>query len=142
MFGMYNPKGWVGYGESRGSIASFLFTWKDGDVARRPVKLRKVGKGALACLDDPDSGPKMGADALVVPLRPPRASWDSLPEDRLARSKLGSYFERLAEGPNRSSLFAEHEGGQTLLTSLRIYSGVYGPDEEIPFNDALPFSLE
>lgn len=39
--GGYNPKGWVGYGEARGSIAAFLFTRKrDGSY----VKLRK---GAL-----------------------------------------------------------------------------------------------
>lgn len=80
--------GWVGYGESRGSIAAFLFTWQDNDLTKPPVKLRKVGKGALACLDDPDSGPKMGADALVIPLRPPRATWDDAPEDRLVRSKV------------------------------------------------------
>jgi hypothetical protein len=31
----------------------------------------------------------MGADALVVPLRPPRATWGDLPEDRIAMSKVG-----------------------------------------------------
>lgn len=136
VFGYYNPKGHVGYGESRGSIAAFLFTWQDGDTSKSPVKLRKVGRGALACIDDPDSGPKLGADSFVVPLRPPRATWDDLPEDRVARSKLGSYFERLPTGNNRSSLFAEGENLKgEMLRYLRVYAGVYGEDEEIPFND-------
>ena len=45
--GGYNPKGWVGYGEARGSIAAFLFV-------REPsggfIKLRKVGGAGLAQL--------------------------------------------------------------------------------------------
>jgi len=41
----YNPKGWVGYGEARGSIAAFLFTRnRDGSY----TKLRKVGGAGLA----------------------------------------------------------------------------------------------
>jgi len=40
--GGYNPKGWVGYGESRGSLASFLFTWPDGNTAASAMKLRKA----------------------------------------------------------------------------------------------------
>ena len=41
----YNPKGWVGYGEARGSIAAFLFTRnRDGSY----MKLRKVGGAGLA----------------------------------------------------------------------------------------------
>jgi hypothetical protein len=43
--GGYNPKGWVGYGEARGSIAAFLWTKnKDGSY----TKLRKVGGPGLA----------------------------------------------------------------------------------------------
>jgi TLD len=112
-FGFYNPKGWCGYGESRGSLAAFLFTWQDNDLSRVPVKLRKIGRGALACLDDPDCGPKMGADALVVPLRPPRATWDDLPEDRIARSKVRPAATRcVAVDPLLDSLpSAAHWGG-------------------------------
>jgi hypothetical protein len=136
VFGYYNPKGHVGYGESRGSIAAFLFTWKDGDTSKPPAKLRKIGKAALACLDNPESGPRMGADGIDIPLRPPRAKWNPRPDDRLARSKLGSYYERLADGPNRSTLFGATEDGKgELLRYLRVYAGVYGPNEEIPFND-------
>ena len=39
----YNPKGWVGLGEYRGSLAAFLYTWPDGDTRQRAIKLRKVG---------------------------------------------------------------------------------------------------
>lgn len=43
--GGYNPKGWVGYGEARGSIAAFLFQQQpDGSY----VKLRKVGGAGMA----------------------------------------------------------------------------------------------
>jgi hypothetical protein len=43
--GGYNPKGWVGYGEARGSLAAFLFTKnRDGSY----TKLRKVGGAGMA----------------------------------------------------------------------------------------------
>ncbi|KAK1860947.1 hypothetical protein I4F81_003533 [Pyropia yezoensis] len=139
--GGYNPKGWVGYGEARGSIAAFLFTWPDGDTAGRPVKLRKVGRGAMAVIDKPEDGPTFGADAFVVPLQPPRAAWAPGERDRLARSKLGSYYERLPNG--RNHLFAPTESGSGVtLEALRVYQGVYAEGEEIPFSDALPFSLD
>lgn len=135
-FGFYNPKGWVGEAESRGSIAAFLFTWQDGDTTKPPVKLRKIGRAALACLDEPDSGPRMGADSLVVPLRAPLSSRPDAPQDKIARSKLGSYYERLSTGNNRSTLFGEGENPKgEMLTFLRVYSGVYEEGEEIPFND-------
>lgn len=36
--------GWISLGEdSRDSIAAFLFTWRDGDLTQRPIKLAKVG---------------------------------------------------------------------------------------------------
>jgi hypothetical protein len=135
--GFYNPKGFVGYGESRGSIAAFVFTWQDGDTSRPPAKLRKVGKAYGSVLDSPDAGPTIGADTLVIPLRPPRATWPTGSEnDRIARSKLGSYFERLTEGSCRNTLFGkgDNAGGEK-LEFLRVYTGVYEEGEEIPFND-------
>lgn len=42
--GGYNPKGWVGYGEARGSIAAFLFQRDDN----RWIKLKKVGGASFA----------------------------------------------------------------------------------------------
>lgn len=59
----------MNYGEYRGSLAAFLFTWPDGDTATRPnpVKLAKAGGAGLAQIDD-GSGPKFGAEDLAVPL--------------------------------------------------------------------------
>lgn len=42
VFGGYNPKGWIGLGENRDSNAAFLFTWRDGDITKPPIKLPKV----------------------------------------------------------------------------------------------------
>ena len=50
--GGYNPKGWVGYGEARGSIAAFLFVFKTG-ITDLPTKLRKVGGPSFAQQDLP-----------------------------------------------------------------------------------------
>ncbi|PXF41436.1 hypothetical protein BWQ96_08817 [Gracilariopsis chorda] len=141
VFGGYNPKGFVGYGESRGSKAAFLFTWPDGDTSKPAMKMRKVGGAALAVVDEPDTGPKFGADSFVIPLRPPRVDREEDQSDRIAYSKLGSYYERRPDGHN--CLFGENESGKgTVLTELKIFAGVYEEGEEIPFNDALPFSLE
>ena len=50
--GGYNPKGWVGYGEARGSIAAFLYVFKTG-TTDLPTKLRKVGGPSFAQQDLP-----------------------------------------------------------------------------------------
>ena len=124
--GGYNPKGWVSYGEARGSIAAFLYRFNsDGTI----TKLRKVGGASLAQMDMPESGPMFGADSLIIPL--------SKENSKMARSKLGSYYERFADGNN--SLFRDSSAVQ--LKDLKVYQGVYGPDEYIPFTDAEPFAL-
>jgi hypothetical protein len=49
--GGYNPKGWVGYGEARGSIAAFLFTSYQLPNKKSTsgwMKLRKVGGASMA----------------------------------------------------------------------------------------------
>lgn len=125
--GGYNPKGWVGYGEARGSIAAFLYTTARGNPG---TKLQKVGGPGLAQMDLPESGPSFGAGSLVIPL----ADRNS----KAARSKLGSYYERFDDGTN--SLFGQGVAATT-LKELKIYQGIWGDDEYIPFTDAEPFAL-
>lgn len=120
MCGGYNPKGWAGLGGARPSVASFLFHDGGGGGAFR--KLRKVGGGGMACArDEPDWGISFGADGLVVPLGAEEGG-------RMAYSKLGPYFER---GPEElGGLF----GGETMLKGLKVFVGVYGPEDEIPYS--------
>jgi hypothetical protein len=125
--GGYNPKGWVGYGEARGSIAAFLFVQNPDKTF---TKLRKVGGAGLAQMDMPESGPSFGADSLVIPL-----GGDN---PRAARSKLGSYYERFSDGTN--SLFGA-KMASVQLKDLKVYHGVYAEGEYIPFTDAEPFAL-
>jgi hypothetical protein len=129
--GGYNPKGWVGYGEARGSIAAFLYVI-GGPFAEENApgyKLQKVGGPGLAQMDNPESGPSFGADSLVIPFL------SNNPKN--ARSKLGSYFERFPDGTN--SLFGKDASVQ--LKELKVFHGVYEEGEYIPFTDAEPFAL-
>eukprot|EP00957_Ditylum_brightwellii_P159197 12116584-Ditylum_brightwellii.AAC.1 len=129
--GGYNPKGWVGYGEACGSIADFLFVVggrfaKDGVLG---TKLQKVGGPGLAQMDMPEVGLSFGADSLVI----------LLAEDnpKLARSKLGSYFEQFDNGTNL--LFGKDAAVQ--FKSFQVYHGVYEEGEYTPFTDVEPFAL-
>lgn len=128
--GGYNPKGWVGYGEARGSKAAFLFTKPSANVDT--IKLLKVGGPSLAQIDNPENGPSFGADSLVIPLD------GTSRNSKLARSKLGSYYERMSDGT--TTLFGD-EGANVLLKELKVYQGVYEEGEFIPFTDAEPFAL-
>lgn len=56
---------------------------------------------------------------------------------RVARSKLGSYYERFEDGTN--SLFGK--ASMVQLKDLKVYHGVYEEGEFIPFTDAEPFAL-
>jgi TLD len=132
--GGYNPKGWVGYGENRGSIAAFLFVQNSNPTTKPQlpfIKLRKVGGAGMAQMDNPECGPCFGADALVIPL-------NASDNPRLARSKLGSYYERFADGTN--SLFGKNMAS-VQLSDLKVYHGVYEEGEYVPFTDAEPFAL-
>ena len=75
-------------------------------------------------------GPSFGADSLVIPLE------KSNP--KVARSKLGSYFERFPDGTN--TLFGKR-GASVQLKEFKVYHGVYEEGEYIPFTDAGPFAL-
>ena len=129
--GGYNPKGWVGYGEARGSIAAFLFILNNNNDKSMPqTKLRKVGGPGLAQMDEPETGPQFSPDALVIRL--------DKRNPKIARSKLGSYYERLPDGTN--SLFGK-DNATAQLTELKVYHGVYDEGEYVPFTDAEPFAL-
>lgn len=62
---LWLPWSLAGLGEDRDSIASFLFTWPDGDVTKNPIKLPKVGGPSLAVIDKPENGTKM-----IEPINP------------------------------------------------------------------------
>ena len=82
----------------------------------------------MAQLDNPENGPSFGADSLVIPL--------GKEKPRLARSKLGSYYERFEDGTN--SLFGK--GTATAqLKDLKVYHGVYEEGEYIPFTYVFVF---
>lgn len=45
--------------------------------------------------------------------------------------------------PNKiRSVFNGNEGGQTKLTELKAYVGVWPEGERIPFDGAIPFAIE
>ncbi|KAL3941104.1 MAG: hypothetical protein SGBAC_004486 [Bacillariaceae sp.] len=120
--GGYNPKGWASLGGARPSVASFLFYTKSSDK-QNWQKLQKIGGGGLACAkDDPGYGISFGPDGLVIPLLEDGSN-------RMAQSKLGTYFER---GPD--DLPSLLSGGITELKDLKVYVGVYDPTEEIPYS--------
>ena len=83
----------------------------------------------MAQMDMPETAVSFSLDALVIPMAQD-APW-------VARSKLGSYYERLPDGTN--SLFGKDAAVQ--LKDLKVYHGVYAEGEYIPFTDAEPFAL-
>ena len=127
LIGGYNPKGWVGLGEYRSSLAAFLFSFEDGDQQDRPTKLSKVGGKGLSVVDEPENGPMFGMDSIVVDL-PTRSLY----------SKLGNYYEKLPSGRNS---IIRNGRASSKIRNCRVFCGVYEPGEEIPFSDAEPFAL-
>jgi len=78
-------------------------------------------------MDYPETAVSFGADSLVIPLN----------GDRVARSKLGSYYERFEDGTN--TLFRDASAVE--LKDLKVYHGLYEEGEFIPHTDAEPFAL-
>ena len=72
----------------------------------KPVKLGKTGGSGMAIIDEDGAGPKWGPDGLQINL-----------ENRGARSRLGSYYERMPGGGK--SIFGA--GGGAELKELRVY---------------------
>ena len=111
VFGGYNPKGWLGYGEWLDAISAFLWVYppkgflSSSSSAAAPVKLGKVGGSGMAIIDEDGKGPKWGPDGLQVDL-----------EQRAARCRLGSYYDAMPNGDK--SMF---RGGAVKLRELRVY---------------------
>jgi hypothetical protein len=133
VFGGYNPCGWVGLGEARGSIAAFLFYFPQGDTSQRPVKLRKIAGAGMAQVDDETSGPKFGAEGLTIPLS---GSGDAA---KLVRCKLGLYYERTPDGCN--TMFMDRKQMAGTLESLEVYTGVWDDNERVPYSGAMFFQV-
>ena len=92
VFGGYNPKGWLGYGEWLDAISAFLFVYPRGPLGvgggGKAVKLAKCGGSGMAIIDEDNKGPKWGPDGLQIDL-----------ENRTARSRLAPITTRCrAEG--------------------------------------------
>ena len=128
-------------------MSAFLFCWPDGDVSRpaqklvkarwlcllyhsghvdwttarrgacrvvtkavHVIKLVQVGGAGLAIIDKADAGPQFGAEGLSIALQPGR--------ERTAKSRLGSYYAKRADGGR--SLFAPGEEKGAQLTDLKV----------------------
>ena len=105
VFGGYNPKGWLGYGEWLDAISAFLFVYDRGDTF---TKLGKTGGSGMAIIDEDGKGPKWGPDGLAIDL-----------EARGARARLGTYYAKMPDGGK--SLFGANGGSAVALRSLRVY---------------------
>ena len=132
VFGGYNPCGHVGLGEARGSIAAFLFVFKNRNTAERPIKLRKIAGAGMAQMDYETSGPRFGPEGLTIPLEGPLTS------AKLVRTKLGLYYERMPDGGNSLFLGKQMQGE---LTDLEVFTGVWDEGERIPYSGAMFFQV-
>jgi TLD len=136
--GGYNPKGWSGSGDNRPSTAAFLFVREKGSTASDAVKLRKVGGADSAIINDNQrSGIYFGPDALVIPLTAKPYGYPMIENSKMARSRLGSYYEKLTDGTK--SVFAFGGGDrkgllEATLADVVVLTGIYSKDEVIPFS--------
>mmetsp|Transcript_3126 Transcript_3126/g.6667 ORF Transcript_3126/g.6667 Transcript_3126/m.6667 type:complete len:88 (+) Transcript_3126:1109-1372(+) len=87
----------------------------------------------MATIDEPETGPRFGADGLTIFLSPRR--------ERLAMSKLGPFYEVMPDGTRQIFAPGENMKG-TQLTSCAVYVGVWPEGERIPYDGAVPFALE
>jgi len=111
VFGGYNPKGWLGYGDWRDAISAFLFSWPDGNTTEMPQKMPKTGGSGMAIIDEPGKGPQWGPDGLKIDIA-----------NRQATSRLGSYYERRPDG--NKSLFSSQEKGSAEIVALQVFVGL------------------
>jgi len=111
VFGAYNPKGWLGYGDWRDAISAFLFVWPDGDMSVPPQKMAKCGGSGMAIIDEPGKGPQWGPDGLKVNIT-----------NKAAISRLGPYYDVRPDGSK--FLFTADEGKSADLVALQVYVGL------------------
>ena len=76
----------------------------------KPVVYAQVGGAGLAIIDKAEAGPQFGAEGLSIALQPGR--------ERTARSRLGSYYAKRADGGR--SLFGPGEEKGAQLTDLQV----------------------
>ena len=79
----------------------------------KPVVYAQVGGAGLAIIDKAEAGPQFGAEGLSIALQPGR--------ERTARSRLGSYYAKRADGGR--SLFGPGEEKGAQLTDLQVTAG-------------------
>jgi hypothetical protein len=91
--------------------------------------LAKIGGAGLAQIDD-GQGPRFGSEGLTILLERSRP--------KQVRSKLGLYYERL---PDEGRSLLPGGKAEDELIDLKIFIGVYAPGEKVPYDDAMPFSL-
>ena len=110
VFGGYNSKGWLGYGEWIDAISAFLYVFDRGSNV---TKLPKVGGSGMAIIDEMGQGPQWGPDGLKISL-----------ESRSARSRLGTYYEKMPDGS--ANLFGGKlaRGESVGLKELRVYVAI------------------
>eukprot|EP00882_Tetradesmus_deserticola_P010887 GHRQ01011507.1.p1 GENE.GHRQ01011507.1~~GHRQ01011507.1.p1 ORF type:complete len:301 (+),score=100.36 GHRQ01011507.1:812-1714(+) len=111
VLGGYNPLGFDGYGP-KATLGAFVFTWPDGDMAKRPHKLPKVSTDQMAVVDGLGNGIQFGPGDLKMQLQrgsPTRAT-----------CKLIDY-QRLPGGGKSLFNTAAESATKTELVELRVY---------------------
>ena len=135
--GGYNPKGWAGSGANRPSVAAFLYVREKSSKPSDAIKLCKVGGADFAIgNDNQESGIYFGPDGLIIPLAAKPYGYPMIENNKVARSRLGSYYEKLPD--SGKSVFAFGSGDRKgrlegTLTEVLVFTGVYLDGEIIPF---------
>lgn len=106
VFGGFNPKGWVGLGDERAAISSFLFTYRGANP--NPIKLIKIGGADMAIIDREEEGIRFGYEDLWIRLNKNYGP-------KVATSKLGLSF-----AGTKGGLFGPNTKAE--LVDLKVYT--------------------
>ena len=135
--GGYNPCGWVNLGESRGSIAAFLFLISEDGRGAGPdnkyIKLQKIGGAGMAQMDN-GGGPSFGAEGLTIPFEKTAKPYGM----RLVRSKLGLYYENL---PNGGRTLLGKKQFEAEIEEFKVFVGDWSDMDRIPYSGAMFFQV-